>query len=120
MNKTFIVILLAVVLLSGLALAGTVDVVKNTKNAQGRNCSEIPNLINNQLGFNTLAVNWLEKQIGGITRVILKVSAQKSIKDGTLTGSYNWKPEYVWEVRPPRRDVVPVNTLAKNWMEGKL
>lgn len=117
--RRFILILLVVVM-SGAACADFISVVKNTRNAVGLYCSEIPTVIESKLGYRDLAQDWLESRLNGSYKVLLKITAQKDVQVDGIYMSYNWRPEYVWEVEKQSRQVTPANTLARNWMDGKI
>jgi hypothetical protein len=120
MKKIIIFSLLAVFVLGGIAMADAVDTVKNLRNPVGLQCSQIPQVLDSQLGFKTVATQWFADRFNGLTRVILKISAKKETHyPEALTLSYAWKPEYVWNVDANNK-ITPGNHLAQRWMEGRI
>jgi hypothetical protein len=113
------VLLLAVVLVSGCMQSASVKVVKQTENQDGIRTADLPRVIEKNLGFKIESVKWIEDVKDGFTRVYLKVVARKERKS-PLYISYNWNPEFEWSIEKSTGTIIPVNTLAKKWMEGKI
>ena len=115
-----LVLILLVVWLAGCAFAEAIDVVKNTKNINGLTCNQIPQVIQNKLGYKDLVVNWLSDRIDGFHQVSLSISAQKEVQVDGMYMSYRWQPRWVWAVSSRDNNVRPTNQLALNWMAGKI
>jgi len=115
-----LVLIFLVILLTGIAFAEAIDVVKNTKNSQGLTCGQIPQIIKDKLGYKDLMANWLSDRMDGIYQVSLSISAQKEVQVDGMYMSYRWQPQWIWAVRGRDNNVRPANKLAQNWMEGKL
>jgi hypothetical protein len=114
------VLIFLVILLTGIALAEAVDVVKSTKNAQGQLCGQIPQFLKDKLGYRELVADWISDRVDGFYQVTLNVTAQKDLQVDGVYMSYRWQPQWVWAVRTRDNNVRPANKLAENWMAGKL
>lgn len=116
--------LLIILLLLCLAQTGWAlncrEAVKITRNQQGRPCLEIPKLVKEKLGFEVLKQDWLEEKLNNLVKVALKIVAQKEVQVDSVYMSYSWNPEWTWLVNSNTHEVQPENSLAKDWMEGKL
>jgi hypothetical protein len=116
MKKT-IFLLLVFLAFAGIANAGAVDEVKNARNLIGLRCDEIPGVIENA-GFKDLAIKWIESEVQGVKKVLLRIQARKEVESETLFASYGWQSQYEWIVKD--HAVTPANKLTKEWMEGKI
>jgi len=116
----WLVALMLVLSLAGLARADYIDLVKQTKNSLGLYCAEIPRVVENKLGFKEIFQNWLGAGENGSYNVFLKLTFEKEVITDGVYMSYRWKPEYVWAVNRTSRDVTPLNALARDWMVGKI
>lgn len=109
--------ILFLVFLTTLARADSIAVVKQTRNSQGIQCSDIPRYVENKLGFKTRVAEWFESKVNGMMEVKLKIMAQKQSRMDTMYVSYSWDPEWVWGVENSVK-VEPINQRARNWMKG--
>lgn len=111
-------IILILVFLTAAARADSIAVVKQTRNSQGVECSEIPRYVENKHGFKARITEWFESKVDGIMEVTLKVTAQKESAVDTMYVSYSWDPEWIWGVKRSSKKVEPINQRARNWMKG--
>jgi len=115
----WVAFILTILMLAGSAGADFVELVKKTKNSVGLYCSEIPKLVEAR-GFKAVKSDWREGKMNGITKVSLKVTAQKETQVDTMYVAYAWNPVWIWGVENKTRAVSPLNNLAKDWMEGRI
>jgi hypothetical protein len=118
--RIIIVGLLIMMMVSGCTNSGYVGLVKGSKNIAGVSCSKIPGSIYAKMGFKVQSAEWVQEVSDGFTKVALKLQAKKVVKNGPVYMSYNWNPEFRWNVERSSRCVIPANKLAKDWMRGTL
>ncbi len=125
-KKLGLLIIVLIVVITGAALiffsmtaqSGRLRVVQEIQNTTGLSAADIPKFLKEKLGAKLLKTKWVEnKQDGTIT---LEIEAEKDQKVGTVSMKYVWNPKWVWNVVGTSGKVTPVNTQAKNWMEGKI
>lgn len=116
----WIAVILLVLVAASASQAGYVDLVKNTKNAVGLYCSEIPRVIEKQLGYKTMVAQWMEDKDNSAVSVSLKINAQKEVQTDTVYFSYAWRPEWIWGIEKGTKNVYPLNGKARDWMKGKI
>jgi hypothetical protein len=93
--------------------------VGQTENQAGVKVSSIPKMIEQNLGFKIESVKWIEEAKDGFVKVCLKINARKEQKK-PIYMSYGWSPEFEWSIEKSTGTIIPVNTLAKKWMEGRI
>jgi len=113
------VLLLSVFLVSGCMQSASVRMVKQTENEAGIKAANIPQMIEQKLGFRIESAKWIEVAKDGFTKVYLKVTARKERKSPIFI-SYGWAPEFEFSVEKSTGTIIPVNTMAKKWMEGRI
>jgi|GEM_PF-2107637 len=125
-KKLGLLIIVLIVVITGAALiffsmtaqSGRVRVVQEIRNTTGLSAADIPRFLKEKLGAKLLRTKWVENKADGT--ITLEIEAEKDQKVGTASMKYVWNPKWVWNVTGTSGKVTPVNTQAKNWMQGKI
>ena len=117
MHRVVIIVLALLTMFLSLAQASLISRVQTTENAAGLKCAQIPEIVAQKLGVTVLSSKWWENKVG--KTVSLNLLAQKDVMVDTVYMSYQWTPEWTWKVANGS-GVVPVNTMAEEWMKGNL
>ncbi len=94
------------------------EIVKNQKNSIGLKACDIPNFLKQRLGAKIVKTKWREDKNNGTVALEIVVKQKEQID--TVTIAYKYSPTWVWHVSGQGEKIRPVNSQAKNWMQGRI